>query len=89
MTNSGRWSQQQVFKNCGKSDCQSGCADDIANKPHGPYTQLRRRNPAETGQQDAVYLGKVVLTNEQLAIINEQYSDAYVPSKQEILAALK
>lgn len=89
MTSSGRWSQQRVFKNCGKTDCQSGCAEDPANKPHGPYTQLRRRNPSKTGQQDAVYLGKTVLTDEQLAIINKLFSDAYVPSKEEILAALK
>jgi hypothetical protein len=88
MANSGKWSQQQVHKNCGNSRCQRGCAEDSTVKPHGPYLQLRRRNPADTSQQDAVYLGKMTLSDEQLAFINEQFTSAAIPSREEIVSSV-
>lgn len=88
MTNSGKWSQQQVYKNCGNNRCQRGCAEDSAAKPHGPYTQLRRRNPDDTSQQDAVYLGKLILSDDELGYINDQFTNATVPTREEIISAL-
>lgn len=90
MTNrSGRWNQQIVFKNCGKEYCQQGCALNNETKPHGPYVQLRRRNPDEAGQQDTVYLGKVPLTDDQLDIINRLFLSGHVPTREEVLSTLR
>ena len=89
MTNSGRWSHQQVYKNCGNSRCQRGCAEDSTAKPHGPYAQLRRRNPDDTNQQDSVYLGKLVLSDVALAFINKNFTSAAVPTREEIVLALE
>jgi hypothetical protein len=89
MANSGRWSQQKVYKNCGNNRCQRGCAEDSAAKPHGPYAQLRRRNPDNTNQQDSVYLGKQILSQEALAFINENFTSASVPTREEIVLALE
>lgn len=89
MSRSGRWSQQIVFKNCGSEGCLQGCAEDAASKPHGPYANLRRRNPDITGQQDNVYLGKVPLTEDQVAVINEVFIGPDVPTKKEVYSALE
>lgn len=84
MSGSGRWSQQVTFRNCGKESCQQGCALNSAAKPHGPYAILRRRSP-ETGDQEHVYLGKVALTAEQLALVNQELAGPVAPEKGQVL----
>ena len=84
MSKSGRWSQQVVFKNCGKKTCLQGCPLNKETKPHGPYAQIRRRNPDEIGKQDLVYLGKRPLTAVQLEMVNEVFRGPSVPTKTEV-----
>jgi hypothetical protein len=83
----GFWSLQKGYRNCGKKYCQQGCADDVSIKPHGPYYELRRRNP-ETGHQDRVYLGKDGITKEELAKVNENYYGPDLPKKPDIFHLL-
>lgn len=84
MSKSGHWSQQVVFKNCGKKTCLQGCPLNAETKPHGPYAQIRRRNPDDSDKQDLVYLGKRPLTYAQLEIINEVFRGPSVPTKTEV-----
>ena len=89
MSRSGYWSQQVVYKNCGNESCLQGCAENAATKPHGPYANLRRRNPDIAGQQDNVYLGKDPLSDEQVAVVNRAFFGPDIPSKKEILSVLE
>jgi hypothetical protein len=89
MSGSGRWSQQIVFKNCGKEYCQQGCSLNRETKPHGPYAKISRRNPDQIYRHDEVYLGKLPLSVEQLEIINEAFLGPSVPTKAEIFLVLE
>lgn len=84
MAGKGKWTLQSSYRNCG--NCPQ-CKVDSSVKPHGPYVQLRRRNPLEAnrqGKQDYVYLGKIEVTTAQLQMINAAYSGPDVPTGKEV-----
>jgi len=85
MAGKGQWTIQENYRNC--NNCRQ-CRADPDGRPHGPYYQLRRRNPTDWNTQDSIYLGKIKLSEGQLLIINEKFSGPSVPDKSEVLAAL-
>lgn len=88
MAGRGKWTVQQARRNC--HNCPI-CNEDPEALPHGPYNQLRRRNPNDAvrgGQQDSVYMGRVEITEEDLKVINREFLGAQVPTKEAILAAI-
>jgi len=85
MAGKGMWTLQEVYRNCGT--CKQ-CKDDPQARPHGPYYQLRRRNPEDYNQQDTVYLGRQRLSEGQLLIINSKFHGPTVPKKYDILSTV-
>lgn len=85
MSGKGRWTLQETYRNCGL--CRQ-CLADPDGRPHGPYYQLRRRNPANYNVQDSIYLGRMKLSEGHLLIINKKFSGPSVPDKSEVLATI-
>ena len=88
MAGKGRWSLQFTHRNCGR--CKA-CMGNPGSRPHGPYVHLRRRNPADSGRkgkQDTLYLGRIDMTGEQLAIINRRFTGPDVPTREEVLGVI-
>lgn len=83
MAGKGLWTIQEVYRNCGA--CRQ-CKEDPKARPHGPYYQLRRRNPENYNQQDTVYLGKQELSEGQLLIINNKFTGSEVPQRYDVLS---
>ncbi len=85
MAGKGQWTIQEIYRNCGA--CKQ-CKNDTQAKPHGPYYHLRRRNPEDYNQQDTIYLGKQLLSEGQLLIINNKFLGPDVPHKYDILSTV-
>ncbi|MBW1983958.1 MAG: hypothetical protein JRI53_04500 [Deltaproteobacteria bacterium] len=88
MAGLGHWTQQITYRNCG--NCPT-CRKSKEDRPHGPYSQLRRRNPLAAnrgGKQDHVYLGRVELTEAQINFVNERFNGPEVPTREEVFKAL-
>lgn len=88
MPGKGYWSQQEKRKRCTGPRVCSACALNPEIAPHGPYNELRRRNPI-SGKQEQIYLGRWLLSDAQLAYVNENFNSARVPDRQEILSAVQ
>lgn len=87
MPGKGKWSQQEKRKRCtGPRICRA-CALHPEIAPHGPYYELRRRNPV-SGDQESVYLGRLLLSDDQLSRVNELFNAARVPDREEIMGAI-
>jgi hypothetical protein len=87
MPGQGKWSQQEKRKRCTGPRVCSACALHPEIAPHGPYYELRRRNPI-TGRQESVYIGKLHLSDEQLALVNRVFDGPDSPKREEIVAAI-
>ncbi len=74
---SNTWFIKEDRRNCGK--CEA-CQADPSGKPHGPYTEIRRRNGKG---YDIVYLGSVKLEPNDIERINAMFT-AEKPTKQEV-----
>ena len=86
MPGKGNWSQQEKRKRCTGPRICKACAFHPEIAPHGPYYELRRRNPVSS-DQESVYLGRLMLSDDQLARVNELFTDARIPDKEEIIHA--
>ena len=87
MPGKGKWSQQEKRKRCTGSRICKACTLSPEIAPHGPYYELRRRNPV-SGRQESVYIGRLRLADDQLAYVNEIFHVASVPDREEIIAVL-
>jgi hypothetical protein len=85
MAGKGQWTVQISYRNCGS--CKQ-CNNNPDARPHGPYYQLRRRNPEDWSVQDSIYLGRHELSEGQLLIINKKFSGPATPDREEILATI-
>jgi hypothetical protein len=87
MPGTGKWNLQAKYRRCTGARTCHACAANPPKPPHGPYYELRRRNPA-TGRQESVYLGNQGLSAEELERVNQVFSGKFRPTKQEILAQI-
>ena len=88
MPGKGRWTQQEKMKRCtGERQCKA-CAADPHAKPHGPYYELRRRNP-DTGKQEYVYIGRHPLSSEHLHVVNKVFTGSEIPSRTAVETILE
>ncbi len=84
MPGKGYWSQQEKRKRCTGPRICKACALHPEIAPHGPYYELRRRNPI-SGNQESVYIGRLRLSDDQLAYVNEVFDAARVPTKEKVI----
>lgn len=87
MPGKGKWSQQEKRKRCTGPRICNACTLHPEIAPHGPYYELRRRNPI-SGKQESVYLGRLRLNDDQLAYVNEVHDSESAPDKEEILSTV-
>lgn len=88
MPGKGRWTLQEKFKRCtGERQCRA-CQADPKTAPHGPYYELRRRNP-DTGHQELIYIGRHPFSAEQLEVINSHFTGPDVPTRTAVESILE
>lgn len=84
MSGEGNWVLHATWRRCtGLRQCHK-CQADPDAKPHGPYYELRRRNPA-TGEQDLIYLGRIQPEPDKELVakrVGVLFATDYMPPKQ-------
>lgn len=83
-----RWGVYAHFTRCGKNNMCAKCADDLDEKPHGPYYRIMRSSPDLWPTKQELHIGRlsapeVEALRNLLPQIDELWPTA-VPSKREI-----
>lgn len=79
MNKTHKWFIKTSTRNCGRCAI---CKEDRGARPHGPYTEIRRRNDA--GGYDIAYLGSTMLFPGAIEMINAHFT-SHTPTKTEVI----